>query len=173
MCLSWPGYRKVQESLRLRRIFILLFIYLNLTQGYCMFQIFQMLFTNKIDCIHWAVIVIQWNMMFLLKGIIPWESRIGPCLWSTNAKKFPLEIPPPYLQRYFPFLRQFTWKHSQHSQHSRTMGPVQTGQALPVSAHILILVTHRLQPSPPQFHILKLGGLLSNFKAHFDRIRNW
>lgn len=88
-------------------------------------------------------------------------------------RNFLREVPPPYLQRYFPFLRQFMWKHSQHSQHSRTMGPVQTGQALPVSAHILILVTHRLQPSPPQFHNLKLGGLLSNFKAHFDRIRNW
>lgn len=42
---------------------------------------------------------------------------------------------------------------------------------LPVSAHSLILVTRRPERSPPRFHILKLGGLLSKFKAHFDRIR--
>lgn len=56
-----------------------------------MFHIFQMLFTNEIDCTHWAVIIIQWNMMSLLKGTIriSYASRPSICWCKVTSLGFP------------------------------------------------------------------------------------
>lgn len=66
------------------------------------------------------------------------------------------------------------WDHSYSRQHSGTMGPVQAGHSPPSLCSQPKFSNMSDVPSPPQHtSCSKLGGLLSKFKPHFDRIRNW
>ena len=64
------------------------------------------------------------------------------------------------------------WDHGYHRQHSRTMDPVQTGHGPPSLYTQPNFSNTEAWAFPSQISYSKLGGLLSKFKAHFDRIRN-
>ena len=66
------------------------------------------------------------------------------------------------------------WDHSYSRQHSGTMGLVQAAHSPPSLCSQPNFSNMSDVPSPPQHtSCSKLGGLLSKFKPHFDRIRNW
>lgn len=78
------------------------------------------------------------------------------------------------LRQKLSFFRLVMWDHSYSSQSSGTMDPAQAEHSPPSLCSQPNFSNMAAVPSPPQHtSYSKLGGLLSKFKPHFDRIRNW